>query len=75
MCSNVAQFLTYMAGRTSKLKLGSMVMVLPPQDRVRLARIEFPRLPADDGRVSQPLRLMRTGNSARAGDGIHRMRR
>ena len=29
MCPNVAQFLTYMAGRTRKVKLGSMVMVLP----------------------------------------------
>ena len=33
MCPNVAQFLTYMAGRTRKVKLGSMVMVLPWQVR------------------------------------------
>jgi alkanesulfonate monooxygenase SsuD/methylene tetrahydromethanopterin reductase-like flavin-dependent oxidoreductase (luciferase family) len=37
MCPNVAQFLTYMAGRTRRVKLGSMVMVLPWHDPVRLA--------------------------------------
>jgi alkanesulfonate monooxygenase SsuD/methylene tetrahydromethanopterin reductase-like flavin-dependent oxidoreductase (luciferase family) len=37
MCPNVAQFLTYMAGRTKRVKLGSMVMVLPWHDPVRLA--------------------------------------
>ena len=37
MCPNVGQFLTYMAGRTRKVKLGSMVMVLPWHDPVRLA--------------------------------------
>ncbi len=37
MCPNVAQFLTYMAGRTKRAKLGSMVMVLPWHDPVRLA--------------------------------------
>lgn len=37
MCPNVAQFLTYMAGRTKRVKLGSMVMVLPWHDPVRIA--------------------------------------
>ena len=37
MCPNVAQFLTYMAGRTERVKLGSMVMVLPWHDPVRVA--------------------------------------
>jgi len=37
MCPNVAQFLTYMAGRTRRPQLGSMVMVLPWHDPVRLA--------------------------------------
>lgn len=37
MCPNVAQFLTYMAGRTERVGLGSMVMVLPWHDPVRLA--------------------------------------
>jgi hypothetical protein len=37
MCPNVAQFLTYMAGRTRRAGLGSMVMVLPWHDPVRLA--------------------------------------
>jgi len=37
MCPNVAQFLTYMAGRTRRAQLGSMVMVLPWHDPVRIA--------------------------------------
>jgi len=37
MSPNPAQFLTYMAGRTKRLKLGSMVMVLPWHDPVRVA--------------------------------------
>lgn len=37
MCPNVAQFLTYMAGRTKHVRLGSMVMVLPWHDPVRIA--------------------------------------
>src|SRR5439155_9189884 len=32
MCPDVLQFLTYMAGRTSKVQLGSMVVVLPWHD-------------------------------------------
>jgi alkanesulfonate monooxygenase SsuD/methylene tetrahydromethanopterin reductase-like flavin-dependent oxidoreductase (luciferase family) len=37
MCPDVIQFLTYMAGRTTKVKLGSMVAVLPWHDPLRLA--------------------------------------
>jgi alkanesulfonate monooxygenase SsuD/methylene tetrahydromethanopterin reductase-like flavin-dependent oxidoreductase (luciferase family) len=37
MCPNVAQFLTYMAGRTRHVRLGSMVMVIPWHHPVRLA--------------------------------------
>jgi alkanesulfonate monooxygenase SsuD/methylene tetrahydromethanopterin reductase-like flavin-dependent oxidoreductase (luciferase family) len=37
MCPNVHQFLTYMAGRTRRVKLGSMVSVLPWHDPVRVA--------------------------------------
>ena len=37
MCPNVAQFLTWVAARTQRVKLGSMVMVLPWHDPVRLA--------------------------------------
>jgi alkanesulfonate monooxygenase SsuD/methylene tetrahydromethanopterin reductase-like flavin-dependent oxidoreductase (luciferase family) len=37
MCPDVVQFLTYMAGRTTKVKLGSMVAVLPWHDPLRLA--------------------------------------
>ena len=37
MCPDVLQFLTYMAGRTTKVQLGSMVLVLPWHDPVRAA--------------------------------------
>ena len=36
MTPNVLQFLTYMAGRTKKVKLGSMVVVLPWHDPLRV---------------------------------------
>ena len=36
MTPNVLQFLTYMAGRTEKVKLGSMVVVLPWHDPLRV---------------------------------------
>jgi alkanesulfonate monooxygenase SsuD/methylene tetrahydromethanopterin reductase-like flavin-dependent oxidoreductase (luciferase family) len=37
MCPNVAQFLTWVASRTTRVQLGSMVLVLPWHDPVRLA--------------------------------------
>ena len=37
MCPDVLQFLTYMAGKTTHAKLGSMVVVLPWHDPVRVA--------------------------------------
>jgi alkanesulfonate monooxygenase SsuD/methylene tetrahydromethanopterin reductase-like flavin-dependent oxidoreductase (luciferase family) len=37
MCPNPAQFLAYMAGRTKRVGLGSMVMVLPWHDPIRVA--------------------------------------
>src|SRR6516225_324732 len=37
MCPDVLQFLSYMAGRTRRVKLGSMVVVLPWHDPVRVA--------------------------------------
>jgi alkanesulfonate monooxygenase SsuD/methylene tetrahydromethanopterin reductase-like flavin-dependent oxidoreductase (luciferase family) len=37
MCPDVLQFLTYMAGRTSAVQLGSMVVVLPWHDPLRVA--------------------------------------
>src|SRR5215831_18436615 len=37
MCPDVLQFLTYMAGRTKNIKLGSMVVVLPWHDPIRVA--------------------------------------
>ncbi len=37
MCPDIIQFLTYMAGRTTTAKLGSMVAVLPWHDPLRLA--------------------------------------
>ena len=37
MCPDPVQFLTYMAGRTKTAKLGSMVVVLPWHDPIRVA--------------------------------------
>ncbi len=37
MCPDPVQFLTYMAGRTRNAKLGSMVVVLPWHDPIRVA--------------------------------------
>ncbi len=37
MCPDVLQFLAYMAGKTSRVQLGSMVVVLPWHDPVRVA--------------------------------------
>ena len=37
MCPDVLQFLTYMAGRTTRVKLGSSVIVLPWHDPMRVA--------------------------------------
>jgi alkanesulfonate monooxygenase SsuD/methylene tetrahydromethanopterin reductase-like flavin-dependent oxidoreductase (luciferase family) len=37
MCPDVIQFLTYIAGKTQWVKLGSMVVVLPWHDPVRIA--------------------------------------
>ena len=37
MCPDVVQFLSYMAGKTQHVKLGSMVVVLPWHDPMRLA--------------------------------------
>ncbi|MFI4975471.1 MAG: LLM class flavin-dependent oxidoreductase [Caulobacterales bacterium] len=37
MCPDVLQFLTYFAGRTKTVKLGSMVVVLPWHDPMRVA--------------------------------------
>jgi len=37
MCPNVLQWLTYMAGRTTNVQLGSMVVVLPWHQPVRVA--------------------------------------
>ena len=37
MCPDVLQFLTYMAGRTTSVQLGSMVLVLPWHDPLRAA--------------------------------------
>src|SRR5207249_12291771 len=37
MCPDPAQLLTYLAGRTQRVQLGTMVMVLPWHDPVRIA--------------------------------------
>jgi alkanesulfonate monooxygenase SsuD/methylene tetrahydromethanopterin reductase-like flavin-dependent oxidoreductase (luciferase family) len=51
MCPNVAQFLTYMAARTKHVKLGSMVMVLPWHNPVRLVEEVSVLDNLSDGRV------------------------
>ncbi len=51
MCPNVAQFLTWVAGRTTRAKLGSMVMVLPWHDPVRVAEEVSVLDNLSDGRV------------------------
>jgi alkanesulfonate monooxygenase SsuD/methylene tetrahydromethanopterin reductase-like flavin-dependent oxidoreductase (luciferase family) len=51
MCPDVLQFLTYMAGRTQRVSLGSMVVVLPWHDPLRVAE-EVSMLDAiSDGRL------------------------
>lgn len=37
ICPDVVQFLSYMAGKTQRVKLGSMVIVLPWHDPMRIA--------------------------------------
>src|ERR1700694_2569701 len=37
MCPDVLQFLSYMAGKTVRVKLGTMVVVLPWHDPIRVA--------------------------------------
>src|SRR2546423_11010584 len=37
MCPSVTQFLTWVAARTTRVRLGSMVIVLPWHDPVRVA--------------------------------------
>src|SRR5258706_1999543 len=37
MCPDVLEFLTFIAGRTRKVQLGSMVVVLPWHDPLRVA--------------------------------------
>lgn len=51
MCPNVMQFLTYMAGRTKHVQLGSMVVVLPWHDPVRLTEEIVMLDHVSDGRV------------------------
>ena len=51
MCPNVLQFLTYMAGRTKRVQLGSMVVVLPWHDPVRVCEEISVLDNLSDGRV------------------------
>jgi alkanesulfonate monooxygenase SsuD/methylene tetrahydromethanopterin reductase-like flavin-dependent oxidoreductase (luciferase family) len=51
MCPNVMQFLTYMAGRTKHVQLGSMIVVLPWHDPIRLAEEVTVLDHFSDGRV------------------------
>ena len=51
MCPDVIQFLSYMAGRTEKALLGSMVVVLPWHDPMRVAEEVSMLDNISDGRV------------------------
>ena len=51
MCPDVIQFLSYMAGRTKDVQLGSMVVVLPWHDPVRVAEEVAMLDNLSDGRV------------------------
>jgi len=51
MCPDVLQFLAYMAGRTTRVQLGSMVVVLPWHDPMRVAEEVAMLDNLSDGRV------------------------
>ena len=51
LCPDPLQFLTYMAGRTQRIKLGSMVVVLPWHDPLRVAEAVTMLDNISDGRV------------------------
>src|SRR5262249_8519838 len=51
MCPDVLQFLSYMAGRTTRAQLGSMVVVLPWHDPLRVAEEVSMLDNLSDGRV------------------------
>jgi alkanesulfonate monooxygenase SsuD/methylene tetrahydromethanopterin reductase-like flavin-dependent oxidoreductase (luciferase family) len=51
MCPDVLQFLTYMAGRTERVRLGSMVVVLPWHDPLRVVEQVTMLDHISDGRV------------------------
>src|SRR5262245_8096303 len=51
MCPDVLQFLSYMAGRTTRVQLGSMVVVLPWHDPMRIAEEVSMLDNLSDGRV------------------------
>src|SRR5262244_3661039 len=51
MCPDVLQFLAYMAGRTTHARLGSMVVVLPWHDPMRVAEEVAMLDNLSDGRV------------------------
>ena len=51
MCPDVVQFLSYMAGHTQRVKLGSMVLVLPWHDPMRVAEEVSMLDNLSDGRV------------------------
>src|SRR5262245_49010998 len=55
MCPDVLQFLAYMAGRTSRAQLGSMVVVLPWHDPMRVAEEVSMLDHLSDGRVIRGL--------------------
>jgi hypothetical protein len=64
MVPDVCQFLTYMAGRTSRIKLGTAVIVLPWHDPVRVAEQISISTPKAD--CSSALAVARRASNMRA---------
>ena len=54
MCPDVLQYLTYFAGRTERIQLGSMVVVLPWHDPLRVAEQVSVQPELDTGRGGDP---------------------
>ena len=66
MCPDAVQFLSYMAGKTKNMKLGTMVIVLPWHDPVRVAEQIALLDHLSDGRMILALAAAWPGSSTRA---------
>jgi alkanesulfonate monooxygenase SsuD/methylene tetrahydromethanopterin reductase-like flavin-dependent oxidoreductase (luciferase family) len=66
MCPDVLQYLSYFAGRTHTMQLGSMVVVLPWHDPIRVAEQVAMLDNMSDGRVVLGLGAGSAASSSRA---------